>query len=458
MRTRALLLAAAALGACATPPIPAPRPVPAGWDLAAPPLPAEEIEENWWRAFGDPLLDTFMQAAGTIDEVAIAQTRLDEARAGLKSARSRLAPELSGGANGSSRRNGDGGVFARARNANIAASALWDPDFFGANRTRAKSARASAEGAAFDLAQARLDARLTAALLYFSVREAQMRQAAAEETAQALQEERDLIGARTQAGLVSAFDLAQARGALARAQAALASARQAAAEARLGLEALLGKPPGSLRADLDAQRLPPRADLRASLLTPLEVIARRPDLRAAEQHMRAAGWDAQAARRDFFPKLTLSGIIGVQWNDPETPFTANGGLYNVAGSLAAPLLTFGRLEGARAGADARLQRAALEYRNAAENAVSQVETELITGIESNARADAQEAALAAATDQVGFARSRYESGLSPLQDVLEAQQAMFEARAALASALAEAAGAYARLSTAMGIGAGASEG
>ena len=458
MRTHALFLAAAALGACATPPIPEPRPVPAGWDLAASPLSSGAVEEAWWRAFDDPLLDTFMEAAGTNDEVAIAQTRLDEARAGLKSARSRLAPELSGAANGSSRRNGDGGVFARARNANITASALWDPDFFGANRTRAKSARARAEGAAFDLAQARLDSRLTAALLYFSMREAQMRLPAAEETVRALQEEHDLIHAREHAGLVSAFDLARAQGALARAQAAQAAARQATAEARLGLEALLGKPPGSLRAALDAPHPPPRADLRASLLAPLEVIARRPDLRAAEQQMRAAGWDAQAARRDFFPKLTLSGVIGVQWNDPETPFTANGGLYNVAGSLAAPLLTFGRLEGARAGADARLERAALEYRNAAEDALSQVERELITGIESAARAAAQDAALAAAAEQAGLARARYDSGLSPLQDVLEAEQVMFESRAALAGALAEAAGAYARLSTAMGLGASASDG
>lgn len=453
MRTRALFLAAAALGACATPPAPAPRPVPAGWDSAPSPLSSDAVEEAWWRAFGDPLLDTFMGAAGANDEVAIARTRLEEARAGLKSARSRLAPELGGAANGSSRRNGDGGVFSRARNANIAASALWDPDFFGANRTRAKAARARADGAAFELAQARLDARLTTALLYFSLREAQMRLSAAEETAEALQEQRDLIDAREQAGLVSAFDLSRAQGALAQAQAAQADALQAEAEARLGLEALLGKPPGSLRAALDAPRPLPRADLRANLLAPLDVIARRPDLRAAEQNLRAAGWDAQAARRDFFPKLTLSGIVGVQWNDPETPFTANGGLYNVAGSLAAPLLTFGRLEGARAGADARLERAALEYRNAAEDALSQVERELITSIESKAKADAQDAALAAATDQADFARARYDSGLSPLQDVLEAEQAMFAARAALASAQAEAAGAYARLSTAMGIGA-----
>lgn len=448
-----LLMITGGLAACATPETPPPRPVPASWNASdAPALPAPEVSERWWLAFGDPLLDSWMEAAGSIDEVEIAQTRLDEAWASLKSARSRLAPEIGGALNGASRRNGDGGDFARARTASVAANALWDPDFFGANRIRAKSARANAQSAAFGVAEARLSARLTAASLYFSFREAQMRQLAAESIVAALSETLVLARAREQAGLVSAFDPAQTLAALSAAQAAVASARQAAAEARLGAEALLGKPPGALIDALAAPLPPPRADLNARLLAPVDVITRRPDLRAAEQLLRAAGHDAQAARRDFFPKLTLSGIVGVQWNDPETPFTANGGIYNVGAALAAPLLTFGRLEGARAGADARLQRAALEYRNAAEDAVSEVERALIASIESQRRADAQAAALAAATDSAGLARARYAAGLAPLLDVLAAEQAMFLARAALASAQAEAATAYAGLSTAMGIG------
>lgn len=455
MKPPFLPLAIAALTAsCATPATPPLRAVPAAWNSQdASPLPAQEVEDRWWLAFDDPLLTAYMEDAGRIDEVAIAQTRLDEARAGLKRARSALAPELSGETRGSSRRNGDGGPFARARTASVAASAIWDPDFFGANRTRAKSAKASAAEAAFAVSEARLGARLTAAQLYFSFREAQNRLLAAQDTAQALEETQNLARARETAGLVSALDPAQAESALANAQALSAAARQAAAEARLSLEALLSRPSGALRQELDAPLSPPHADFTARLLVPIEVVARRPDLRAAEQRLRAAGFDAQAARRDFFPKLTFSGIVGVQWNDPETPFTANGGIYNVAGSLAAPLLTFGRLEGARAGADARLQRAALEYRNAAEDALGEVERALIAGIESQRRTTAQAVAVTAATDAAHLARSRYDAGLTPLLDVLVAEQAMFQARSELAAAQAEAASAFARLSTSMGIGA-----
>ncbi|MBY0448842.1 MAG: TolC family protein, partial [Hyphomonadaceae bacterium] len=223
-------------------------------------------------------------------------------------------------------------------------------------------------------------------------------------------------------------------------------------EARLALEALLGLPPGGLAQRLGAAAPVPAADLPARGLTPVAVVARRPDLQAAERLLASAGFDVRAARRDFFPRLTFSGLAGVQRNDPETPFNANGGVYNVAGALAAPLLTFGRLEGALAGAKAREQRAALEYRNAAVRAVSEVERALAAGLESEARAGAQARALEAAALQQRLAASRYRAGVAPFLEVLAAERAVFDAEAALAGARAEAAQAYARLSAAMGLG------
>lgn len=460
MRALAPLLAAG-LAACASAPLPAPSPPPSGWseaDLGV----APETADQWWQAFGDPLLAELVEAAGAVDEVAIAETRLAEARAGLRQARARLAPEISGGLSGATRRNGDGQpvdlgtgqaeTLTNARNAAVSASALWDADLFGANRVRARAAKAEARGAAFEIEDARIRARFAAAQLYVSYRDAEARRAAAERTVASLTEAAGLARSRAQAGLVSELDVAQAEAALAAARAQPAAAREAAAEARLALEALLGRPPGALRAALAAPGPVPRADLPERLLAPVEVVARRPDLRAAEQRLIAAGFDAAAARRDFFPRLTFTGLVGVQWNDPQTPFTANGGIYNVAGSLAAPLLTFGRLEGALQAADARRRRAALLYRDAATDALSEVERALRAGVESELRAEAQAEALTAARLQASFARARYEAGLSPLLEVLAAEQASFGAESALAAAQADAAQAYARLSAAMGLG------
>lgn len=92
------------------------------------------------------------------------------------------------------------------------------------------------------------------------------------------------------------------------------------------------------------------------------MLARRPDLRAAELQLWATGADARAARRDFWPTLSLSAALGGQESDRQTPFTASGFLGHLAGWLTAPLLSFGRLESARDGADARLAPAEVSYR------------------------------------------------------------------------------------------------
>lgn len=454
MRRALALLAASSLAACATPDTPDLRPTPNAWteaaDAGAPP--AAEIADAWWRAYQDPLLAMLVEAAGEADDVEIARTRLDEARAGLKRARSALAPQIEGVATGFDRKNGDAGVFGRSRGAQPALQAIWDPDFFGASRTRSRAARASAESAAFDLAQARIDARAAAAQLYFSYRDAQARFAAAERTVASLTDALSLARSRVEAGLASNLDLAQARAALAAAEAQPAAASQAQTEARLGLERLLGLPPGALRAELEAPTPVPLA-APTHLLAPVEVLARRPDLRAAERRLAAAGYESSAARRDFFPKLTLSGLFGVQWVEPQTPFTANGGVWNVAGSLAAPILTFGQLEGARNAAEARLQRAAIEYRAAATAALTEVELALDAGSQASIRLAAQREALAAAREQAELARARYTAGLVPLLEVLTAEQAAFSAEAAASAAAADAAQAYATLSAAMGLGA-----
>lgn len=463
MRHLLLLGLACGTAACAGGPEPVTlRPTPAQWTQSSL-APDEAVEDRWWLAYGDRSLEAIAVEAGGADLVAIAETRLREARAGLVRVRAALAPQISAELSGSSRRAGDGAAVAftpgqpaerltNARNATAALSGVWDADLFGANRARSRAARAGAEAAALQVMQTRIETRFTAAQLYISLREAQARLAAAERSVASLREALMLARSRAQAGLVSDLDVAQAQAALAAAEAQPAAARLAEKEARLALEALLGLPPGGLAQRLGAAAPVPAADLPARGLTPVAVVARRPDLQAAERLLASAGFDVRAARRDFFPRLTFSGLAGVQRNDPETPFNANGGVYNVAGALAAPLLTFGRLEGALAGAKAREQRAALEYRNAAVRAVSEVERALAAGLESEARAGAQARALEAAALQQRLAASRYRAGVAPFLEVLAAERAVFDAEAALAGARAEAAQAYARLSAAMGLG------
>ncbi|MGQ2990910.1 MAG: TolC family protein, partial [Brevundimonas sp.] len=241
--------------------------------------------------------------------------------------------------------------------------------------------------------------------------------------------------------------------ALASARARPIAARQAAEEARLGLEALLGLNPGALTAALTQ---PTTAAFETpavrALSAPAAVLARRPDLRAAELQLWAAGAEARAARRDFWPTLSLSAALGGQAVDPETPFTASGFLSQIAGGLTAPLFIFGRLESARDAADARRTQAEIAYRQAAMDALSEVETALAALASAEARAGTLADASDAAEDQVRLATGRYRAGVSPFLEVLTARRAAADAMAEHAAAQGEALIAYARLNAATGLG------
>lgn len=400
-------LGALALAGCSVslPQAPAPRAVPAGWSESSVPA-AAQVPDAWWRGFGDPVLDWLVAMVPAGDDVALAEARLAEALARLGSARAALRPEVNAATAGSSQR-----VDAIEQNQLRALLSLeWSPDLNGAAgaRRRAAAARAAAEAAR--LAAVRQATRATAVRLYVTWREGLARAAAEEAGVAALAGSLRLASRRRGAGLVSGLEPAAAEASRAAAAARIPAARQAAQTARLALEALLGISAGKLRSAAAPDL--PSADPRGILLAPVEVLARRPDLRAAEMELAATGAAAEAARRDFWPTVSLGAAFGLQGANPEAPFTASGVVGSLTGGLLAPVFSFGRLEAARDGADARRRQAAIRYRQAATEALSEVETALMTIREVQARRANLAAAMAAARRRTALTDSRYRAGLS----------------------------------------------
>jgi multidrug efflux system outer membrane protein len=449
MTMRASFLLIAALAGCTSLPETAPpRAVPATWSQSA--LPAAAVDDQWWRGYGDPVLERIVAEAGSADTVEIARSRLAEARAGLRRARAELAPRITAG--GEAARSKPGDDPAPSDTYGGALTFGWSPDISGAERSRASAANARALSFEARLAATRMEVRHTAVRLYIAIRQAQQQRAAAIRTAASLDETAQIATSRHRAGLVPELDAVQARAAFTQARTRPEELGLVETEARLALEVLLGRPPGSLSGVLSGEGAIPPASVAMRALAPAEVLVRRPDLREAEQALAAAGFDARAARADFWPRLSLSAMVGGQDVSPATPFLGPGAVYALGANAAGTVLSFGRLEGARDGADARLQAAAFVYREAAARALSDVERALAAGSAAEARRADLDTALALTRDQTVLAGARYRAGLSPLLEVLVAQRAAFDAEAALAAARADAALAYADLSVAMGLG------
>ncbi|MBX9614347.1 MAG: TolC family protein [Caulobacteraceae bacterium] len=437
------------LGACASslPPVPELRPVPGAW-TANPTAIAPGVEDRWWLAFADPVLTDLVAAADLGDDPMIAEARLMEAVSRLESARARLRPELAAAGEGEAGRV-DGFEQDQIRGL---LSLAWSPDLNGAGAARARAAMAALSAEAARAAAVRQATRGTAVGLYIALREAQAQAAAAERSIVALSGALALAESRERAGLTSGFDRVATGAQLAAARVRPSRALEAEATARLGLEALLGLAPGALDDRPGDRREPPSVAGPDVLLVPAAVLARRPDLIAAEWDLAVTGYEAEAARRDFWPTVSLSAVLGAQDIRPETPVLMSGGLARVGAGLASPLLSFGRLGSARAAADARRRASALTYRQAATLALAEVERALAATEGSRQRLTMLEEARRLGGDRLTLASSRYRAGLTSVLEVLAAEEALADSDLAVASAQAEAARAHVALSLAMGLG------
>jgi NodT family efflux transporter outer membrane factor (OMF) lipoprotein len=424
---------------------------PPTWSQAAPAFLEAEPADAWWLAVRDPLLHELVAAAGEIASVRIAAERLEEARAALRSATAQLAPNVVGGASAVSSRPGDDA--SRQLIASASATATWDVDLSGSNRVRHGAAEAQVRARGEGVDAARISARAAAARLYVAHAVAGERVVLARRSVAALDDALALAAARARAGLAADFDVVQARAALAAARAAIPRLAAARDSARLGLEALLGRPAGSLRERLESVADVPQLDSALALRTPLAVLAARPDLRAAEHDLAAASAITAASVRDRWPRLVLSGVLGEQSVRFASPFSGTDGLIRtLAGSVTGPLFDFDRLAALEGAARARERSAAAGYRQAVIDAFAEVETGLMRFARAAEEIELTLAATAAAQRRVELATSRYRVGLSSFLDVVLAEQALHAAAAEHAIARSGQLDAWTGLAAAMGLG------
>lgn len=406
--------------------------LPASWPLAPLPPVATRVE-------ADAVLATILGDIAVGPDMAAARARLAEAEAGLSVARSALAPSLTltGSATRGTVQPGFGPAGAGRIDSRTASLALDAPlDIAGSGRARAAAARARVDLAAAEAERIALVSQRTGAALYLSAIAARRQQALLKDAADVAVETVRLTDIRANAGLANGLEQAEAREALAAIQARQPAVAQAAAAAQFALEALAGQAPGTYGDRLEqvatAAAMPAGPGI-GLLDSPAAVLARRPDVRAAQAALRAAGLDARAAERDRWPSLGLSALLG--WTDPG--FAAAGDTDSIGISLLAPVFDFGRLQGLARAAGARAEAAAADYAGTLAGALQDVATEASRLHLAHAAVAVQSVATEAAATRAGLAADRHAAGLSSLIEVQRARANLLEMRLAEVVAMAE---------------------
>jgi outer membrane protein TolC len=190
------------------------------------------------------------------------------------------------------------------------------------------------------------------------------------------------------------------------------------------LALLLERPPHALHERLAVAVPIPGGPVRVPVGMPSELAERRPDIRRAQATLHAAVAAIGVAEGDFYPRITLSGNLGLQALQLRDLDTDNAGIFGVGPALRIPLFEGGRLRGRLRLRESQAQEAALLFQKTVLAAWHEVDNAM-TAYQAQQLAHASlERASASARRALVNAQRQYAAGASDFVNVLSAQNAV----------------------------------
>jgi NodT family efflux transporter outer membrane factor (OMF) lipoprotein len=306
----------------------------------------------------------------------------------------------------------------------------WELDVWG--RLRRLSEAARAEYLATQEAQRGVVTTLVADVTstYLALRALDLQQEIAVRTRDIAGDALRLTQARSDRGVATDLDVRQAEQLLYTARGQLASIEREIAVTEHLLTLLLGQVPGDVPRgqSLEAFRTPPA--IPAGL--PSALLERRPDIRRAEQELIAANARIGAARAELFPRISLTGLLGVQSRALSDLLTGPARTWTAAAGATAPLFDAGRTRGNIRLAEGVQRELVLRYQQAIYNAFREVSDALATHAQASEERAEQERLIGALQSSVRLSTRRYEGGVDSYLQVLDAQRNLFRGELDLA--------------------------
>lgn len=428
-------------------------PVPANHRGLEGPATEESLADlAWWDAAKDPVLRSLIgEALEKNKDLRIAAARVEEYRAlaGINN----LFPSVAAGASAGRARTSEtvqlipGGQTRSAFG--LSASVAWEVDLWG--RLRRTNEAAAAQYLATEEARRGVYLSLVAdvATAYLQLRSLDEQLGIARRTLESRKTSFDLIDKRLLGGVGNKLESSQAASAVAQTEAAIPQLEQAVFAQENLLSLLLGRAPGPV------ERGSPIGDIRLYEVPaglPSALLERRPDVRQAEQALRAANAQVGIAEASLFPQLSLTGDFGFQSGDLSDLLKSGSFAWSAGAGLLAPIFQAGRLRRNLEASKARWEQARLGYEKAALAAFGDVSTALNASRKTAEIVAAQRRNVEALKEAERLALLRYDGGISPYLEVLDTQRQLFSGELSYAETLRDQRAAIVRLYRALGGG------
>lgn len=390
----------------------------------------------WWGVFKDPALQDLVRVALTNSyDLRITLTRIDQARALQAQARSQFLPQTQYDGEAARDRNdylGQG--FPNPRPGTTDAymagfEAVWEIDLWGRVRRMNEAARANFMASQEGRREVMISVVSGIAGAYFELLELDEQLAIASRTRDSYQRTLDLFEDQHAGGLASKLEVSRAELALRTVTATIPEIERQIALKENEINTLLGRNPGPIArtSTLLAQEMP--VEIPVGL--PSILLERRPDVREAEQQVRAANAEIGAAIGDFFPRIGLTTFYGGTSTELNKLCTSGANIWSAAATAAGPVFTGGRLTGHYRQTKAAWEETKILYQQTALNAFREVSDALISHRQYEDERVEQTQAVGAGREAVELATARYKEGKASYYEVLEAQQQLYPAENSL---------------------------
>lgn len=430
--TPTILVAALVLVGCASVPPAAPETpaVPALFSeaTAASASTAGVVPGQGWFAFGDTGLDALVQRAERGNpSLQAAAARLAAARALLQGAQAERLPQVGLGA-GAGRERSPATSMRPATTISLGASLAYELDIAGRLAGARDAAALDAGEAEALLHDARLMVQAEVVRSYFALRALDAEAALVDGTVASYRESLSLTERRYAAGDVPELEVERVRSELAANEADALSLRRQRRALEHAMALLLGEAPGSLAlpsGEASTWRAEPPL-VPAGL--PAEVLARRPDVAAAQQALLAAQARVGVAQAAWWPSLSLTVAGGQASPELGDLLRAGASTWGIGALLSLPIFDGGRREAGIAGAQAGLDAAAARWREQVLVALRDVEDGLSSVRLLGEQAEVQQRAVEAAARVRALAAVRYRNGFVSQLELLDAERSELRIR------------------------------
>jgi len=391
----------------------------------------------WWEQFNDSVLNALIQTALKENkDIMIATARVEEFVGRYAITRASLFPQADAGAAvGRSRATDNSSTpltpatINPADNYSASLNASWEIDLWGKLRRAKEASRADLLSQEEGRRGVILTLVTSVASAYVNLLNLDKQLEIARRTAQSRKESYDLFQLRFRGGVISELELSQVKSNYEQALAIIPSLEKAIAQQENALSILLGRNPGPVPRGkkIDDLVLPA---VPAGL--PSELLAKRPDIRQAEQTLIAANARIGVARSLYFPTISLTGTYGFASTDLSTLFQGPSRAWSWNVPLNVPIFTAGAIAGQVEAAEAIQRQALVQYQQSIQTAFREVEDSLIDQRRSREVLEMQTRQVESLRTYARFARLRFENGYTSYIEVLDAERSLFDAELARA--------------------------